>query len=119
MIRDLITNSAPAGDQLTLQLSDPVNEAMQTLRQFLYENVYRSAPVHREFVKAKKILSDLYRHLLDNEADLQCELRSLDMHGCNNRTQPRERLVCDLLASMTDRYAMSFYKRVFFPSSTV
>ena len=119
MIRDLITNSAPAGDQLTLQLSDPVNEAMQTLRQFLYENVYRSAPVHREFVKAKKILSDLYRHLLDNEADLQCELRSMDMHGCNNHTQPRERLVCDLLASMTDRYAMSLYKRVFFPSSTV
>ena len=40
------------------------------------------------------------------------------MHGCNNHTQPRERLVCDLLASMTDRYAMNLYKRVFFPSST-
>ena len=43
----------------------------------------------------------------------------MDMNGCNNRSQPRERLVCDLLASMTDRYAMSLYKRIFFPSPTV
>jgi dGTPase len=119
MIRDLITNSEPAGDKLVLQLSGPVNDAMQALRHFLYENVYRSSRVHREFVKAKKILSDLYGHLLDNETDLQIELRKLDMHGCNNRPQRRERLVCDLLASMTDRYAMSLYKRLFFPSSTV
>jgi len=27
--------------------------------------------------------------------------------------------VCDLLASMTDRYAMSLYKRIFFPSPTI
>jgi dGTPase len=119
MIRDLITNSEPDGEQLRLRLSDPVNGAMQTLRHFLYENVYRSARVHREFVKAKKILSDLYRHLLVNDDDLQSELRKLDMHGCSNQPQPRERLVCDLLASMTDRYAMSLYKRLFFPSSTV
>jgi dGTPase len=119
MIRDLITTSKPTGDQLELQLSDSVNGAMQTLRHFLYDNVYRSAPVHREFVKAKKILSDLYSHLLDNETDLQSELRKLDMHGCSNHSQPRERLVCDLLASMTDRYAMGLYKRLFFPSSTV
>jgi dGTPase len=119
MIRDLIANSEPNGHALVLRLSDPVSEAMQDLRHFLYENVYRSPKVHREFVKAKKILSDLYGHFLDNESDLQNELRTLDMHGCSNHSQPRERLVCDLLASMTDRYAMSLYRRLFFPSSTV
>ena len=119
MIRDLIASSRTANDLLVLQLSTPVDEAMQTLRRFLYDNVYRSERVHREFVKAKKILSDLYRHFLDNEADLQRELLALDMHGCNHRAQPRERLVCDLLASMTDRYAMSLYKRIFFPSPTI
>lgn len=119
MIRDLITSSQPAGDSLDLQLSEPVNDAMQCLRDFLYENVYRSRRVHREFVKAKKILSDLYTHFLGNEIDLQKELLAMEMHGCNNHLQRRERLVCDLLASMTDRYAMSLYKRIFFPSPTI
>ena len=119
MIRDLIGNSQPENGSLVLRLSPPVDEAMQTLRHFLYDNVYRSERVHREFLKAKKILSDLYGHFLAYETDLQSELRTMDMHGCNNRPQPRERLVCDLLASMTDRYAMSLYRRIFFPSQTV
>jgi dGTPase len=119
MIRDLIANSHPTEDDLILQMGVPVNEAMQTLRHFLYENVYRSERVHQEFVKAKKILSDLYAHFLGSEPDLQKELRAMEMHGCNDRSQPRERLVCDLLASMTDRYAMGLYKRIFFPSPTV
>jgi len=119
MIRDLITNSCATDNGLDLQMSGSVNEAMQTLRHFLYENVYRSERVHQEFVKAKKILSDLYAHFLENESDLQKELRSMEMNGCNDRSQPRERLVCDLLASMTDRYAMNLYRRIFFPSPTI
>ncbi len=119
MIRDLITNSEPTGSGLVLQLSAPVDAAMQELRHFLYENVYRSEKVHKEFVKAKKILSDLYAHFLSHPADLDKKLRAMEMHGCNDGHQPPERLVCDLLASMTDRYAMSLYKRLFFPTSTV
>ena len=119
MIRDLITNSHTTENGLDLQMSGSVNEAMQALRHFLYENVYRSERVHQEFVKAKKILSDLYAHFLDNASALQDELDSMDMNGCNDRPQPRERLVCDLLASMTDRYAMNLYKRIFFPSPTI
>jgi len=46
-------------------------------------------------------------------------LHAMEMHGCSDRSQPRERLVCDLLASMTDRYAMGLYKRIFFPSPTI
>jgi dGTPase len=33
--------------------------------------------------------------------------------------QPRERMVCDFIASMTDRYAMNLYKKIFFPSPLV
>ena len=119
MIRDLIASSLPTEEGLILQLSAPVNDAMQALRHFLYDNVYRSEKVHNEFVKAKKILSDLYAHFLNHESDLQKELQAMEMHGCNTPSQPRERLVCDLLASMTDRYAMNLYKSIFFPSPTV
>jgi dGTPase len=119
MIRDLIANSQAAAAAPVIRMSDTVYDAMLVLRQFLYANVYRSQRVHNEFVKAKKILSDLYAHFMGNESALQAELAAMDMDGCNDRRQPREQLVCDLLASMTDRYAMAVYRRIFFPAPVV
>ncbi|MDJ0991430.1 MAG: deoxyguanosinetriphosphate triphosphohydrolase [Desulfobacterales bacterium] len=119
MIRDLIANSEAMTGEPVIRMSDRVYDAMLVLRQFLYENVYRSARVHNEFVKAKKILSDLYSHFMEDEQALQAELAAMDMDGCNDHRQPRERLVCDLLASMTDRYAMAVYRRIFFPAPVV
>jgi len=112
---------------------------MTTLRQFLYDNVYRSKSVHNEFVKAKKILSELYSYFLDNEIMLKKELKGMKMADFiyNNeimlnkelkgmkmadfiyKNQPKERSVCDIIASMTDRYAMNLYSKLFFPSPLV
>ena len=55
MIRDLISASAVRDGELCLQLGDEVYAAMMGLRQFLYENVYRSPNVHKDFEKSKKI----------------------------------------------------------------
>jgi dGTPase len=41
------------------------------------------------------------------------------MLGCNHREQSRERIVCDLIATMTDRNALELYERIFFPSRLV
>ena len=119
MIRDLIANSQAIKGEPVIRMSDEVYDAMLVLRQFLYDNVYRSPRVHNQFVKAKKILSDLYGHFMVDEPALQAELAAMDMGGCNYHRQPRERLVCDLLASMTDRYAMAVYRRLFFPAPVV
>ncbi len=119
MIRDLISSTEACGDGLCLQMSDDVSEAMALLRRFLYDNVYRSPQVHNHFEKAKKILSELYRFFLDNEQMMFENLDELQMAGCNHNNQPRERIVCDLIASMTDRYAMNLYKKLFFPVPVV
>ena len=92
---------------------------MAVLREFLYDNVYRSPLVHNEFVKAKKILSELYAYFLDHAAMLEQELTGMDMGGIYHNGDSRERIVCDFIASMTDRYAMSLYERLFFPSPQV
>jgi dGTPase len=60
-------------------------------------------------------LSELYTFFLDNDAVMLENLAELQMTGCNHDHQPRERVVCDLIASMTDRYAMNLYKKLFFP----
>ncbi len=119
MIRDLISTSAVRDGELCLQLSDEVHGAMMGLRQFLYENVYRSPNVHKDFEKSKKILSELYNYFLGNSALFKQKLSELQMNSINHDAQPQERYVCDFIASMTDRYAMNLYKKLFFPSPLV
>ena len=119
MIRDLVFSSKASGGELHLAMSDEVYDAMTTLRAFLYEHVYRSAKVHQEFIKAKKILSELYAYLLQHETVLAVELTRMGIAGCLYNGQPREQVVCDFIASMTDRYALNLYGKIFFPTPTV
>ncbi len=119
MIRDLVFTSRAVDGELHLAMSDEVFDAMTALRAFLYDNVYRSRRVHREFVKAKKILSELYAYLLSNDAVLDAELDRMGTDGWRHNGDSREQVVCDFIASITDRYAIGLYERIFFPSPTV
>ena len=119
MIRDLISASQVLDGELKLQMSDDVYSAMIELRQFLYENVYRSTRVHKDFEKAKKILSELYSYFLENDRLLEQMLIELKMDKSYNHNHSKERTVCDVIASMTDRSALNLYKKIFFPSPLV
>ncbi len=116
MMTDLIEQSKPLNGELVLTMSEEVSSAMADLRQFLYDNVYRSPVVHNEFIKAKKIMSELFHHFLEDEDALTAELEKMQMPGLDRSDGSRERKVCDLLACMTDRYALSLYARIFFPA---
>jgi len=119
MIRDLIFSSKAIDGELRFSMSPEISEAMAELRKFLYDNVYRSETVHQEFVKARKILSDLFSFFLNHPKSLYEEMGRMGISGCIRPNQSRRRLVCDLLASMTDRYALALYARTFFPNPTV
>lgn len=119
MIRDLVFSSRAKDGELQLDMSAEVFDAMCTLREFLYDNVYRSERVHREFIKAKKILSELYAYLLENLSVLKAELARMGIAGCLDNGESREQVVCDFIASITDRYALDLYRKIFFPSPTV
>ncbi len=116
MIKDLVYSTHVRDGELILQMSDEIYESMTELRHFLYENVYRSPKVHNEFVKAKKILSELYDYFLDNDGMLQKKLKDIGLSKYNNHQFSKERVVCDFIASMTDRYALTLYEKIFFPS---
>lgn len=119
MITDLVFSSDLEKDEPILSMSDKVYGAMTLLRKFLYQNVYRSPKVHGEFVKAKKVLTELYAYFLENGAMLEEEIKKMEMSGIYENCDSKERLVCDLIASMTDRYAMNLYERIFFPTPMV
>ena len=119
MINDLVFSSEVKDGKFALQMTDDIYSAMTRLRKFLYENVYRAPRVHKEFVKAKKVLSELYHYFIENGEQLERELVNMDMADYNHTNPSTSRIVCDFIASMTDRYALNLYRRIFFPSPMV
>ncbi len=116
MISDVIHNSQETEGRLCLKTSGAMHDAMVEMRKFLYMRVYRSAQVHTAFVKAKKILAELYYYFLTHEEQLRNELVALEMDCCHSASEPLERIACDCIASMTDQHALSLYERIFFPA---
>jgi dGTPase len=104
MVRDIIATTLSAG--MRLGLSPEVHQAMLRLRDFLYENVYENEVVKGDFVRARRVVRDLYEYLLGSPETV----RQAEAAGV-----PTERYVCDYIAGMTDRYALDLYQRVFLP----
>ncbi len=108
MVKDVLkVGKETDGEKITL--SEPVMEKTVKLREYLYREVYFGTPVYSNFIKASKILRELYHYFIDHEDEFLTEysLPSLD--------EPLERRVCDFVAGMTDRYAFNFYEKIFLP----
>lgn len=118
MVKDLIYTSRISDGVMHLQVSSQISDVMKELRKFLYNNVYRSDSLHREFIKSKKILSELYTYFLENRNELFRRLENMELQVTDSN-RPIERIACDLIASMTDRYALYLYEKIFFPSPLV
>ena len=119
MVHDIVNHSYEKDGELVISMTDEVFGAMSVLRQFLYDDVYRADKVHREFVKSKKLLSELYAHFLEDHKGLFAELDRRKIGDLNLKEVPIERRVCDLIATLTDRQALDLYSRLFFPAPVV
>ena len=108
MVRDVIkvTEKVEGGE---ISMSQYFMETTEKLRDFLYKEVYFGMVVYSNFIKASKILRELYYYFLDHEEEF------LKESGMSNASEPLERRVCDFIAGMTDRYAFNFYERIFLP----
>jgi dGTPase len=106
MVKDAIRSSA-AGGLERIALSPEVTRAMEDLRAFLFDHVYLNPACKREFLKAEKILGDLYAEVSHRpEAFLKPE----QFPG-----EPLERQIIDFLAGMTDRYAIALFEQLYVP----
>ena len=107
MVRDLIyTTLEQGGARLTM--SPEIMSVITDLRGFLYENVYETHKVHDDFIKAMKVVRELYHYFLENGLPK-------DVAGHHANTSGDHRAVCDFVAGMTDRYALDLYKEIFLP----
>jgi len=92
-----------------IKMSPDILEATNALRNYLYENVYPREEIQDSIIKAKKILKEIYCHLVENPLIILDEVPPADSRD------NIERLVVDFVAGMTDRYALEFYKNHFLP----
>jgi dGTPase len=107
MVKDLIyTPLEEGGARLTM--SPEIMSAISDLRSFLYTNVYETHKVHDDFIKAMKVVRELYQYFLEQGVPK-------DLAGTNNDTKGDHRAVCDFVAGMTDRYALDLYQNIFLP----
>jgi len=107
MVKDLIYTTLDEGGA-RLTMSREIMGAITDLRSFLYKNVYETSKVHDDFIKAMKVVRELYNYFLEN--GLPCEVVGSDLPTIGDH-----RAVCDFVAGMTDRYALDLYKQIFLP----
>ena len=96
-----------------LSYSPGVEEQSQVLKHFLGEHVYRHYKVERMRIKAERYISILFETYRDNPSLLPRKYHAMiEEEGC-------ERVLCDYIAGMTDRYALDEYKKLFEPYERV
>ncbi len=109
-IHDLVTNSYGKND---IMMSEPVAKAMKDLRRFMFENVYTNKNAKSEEAKAEMLMATLYEYYLKHFDKLPLEMKNLvDKNG-----DPKERIVCDYVGAMTDRFAIAMYEELYIPKS--
>jgi dGTPase len=92
----------------------PEVRAMKTaLEEFLRRRVYRHARVARMAAKGSRLLRALFDEFCGTPDQMPAR------YVQRTRTEPLERVVCDYLAGMTDRYAQQEYVRLFQPLTDV
>jgi dGTPase len=94
-----------------VDMEDDVKQATLSLRSFLYERVYRDNDAKTEEVKADRMLEAMFGFYLKHEEELPPFYREL------RQRFGLKQAICDYIASMSDKYAVYAFSRLFIPSS--
>ena len=111
MVKDVVYCTLDS-DLKDIIMSEEMKDITYALRDFLYRNVYEGDESKREFKKARKILYDLYNYYMEHTEEI---FREFPEEMVNDK----ERMVCDFIAGMTDRFAIMMFEQKFMPQPWV
>lgn len=109
-IHDIVMNSTDRDD---ICMSDEIREAFLELRRFMFDNVYQNPSAKGEEGKAERLVENLYQYFMNNESEIPDEYR---IRG-KERGESLDRMVCDYVSSMSDRYAISVFGEIYLPDT--
>ena len=109
-IDNMVNNVLITSDEKDhIRMDDEHWACLNILRDFMFENVYRSKNVKKEedLMMVEKVIRSLYGHFIENPSELPEDFqKNIDRDGTAE-------VVKDFVASMTDRYAITLYRRIF------
>ena len=93
-----------------ISMDEIIYEATMKLRDFLFDHVYFNCFAKTEETKACEMIKQLYNYFYNNTDKIPAENRKYLEQG-----ESVERVVCDYIACMTDRFAVHTFESIFIP----
>lgn len=110
LIHDIIIHSEGQNDIL---MSEKVETAMMELRKFMFRNVYTNPVAKGQEAKAEKMIEQMFEYYVSHLELLPEEYQFM----IHEKGETVNRVVCDYIAGMTDRYAVIKYREIMIPTS--
>ncbi len=110
MIHNIVSNSDNINDII---MSPEIEDAMKQLRKYMFSNVYLNKKAKGQEEQAERLLEQLYEYYLVHLDQLPEEFYS----RMERLQEPPYQVVCDYIAGMTDRYAVTKFKELMIPSA--
>lgn len=108
MIRDIVVNSTGKPE---ICMSPKVETAMDALREFMFDRVYRDGWRDPEEARCDHVIRELFGYYCDHPAEMPAEFVLIGYK------EGIPRAVCDYISCMTDRYATRKFSQLFVPSA--
>jgi len=121
MINDIINNSLNMINKFNIQsindvkshnfflisMSDAIKKECSDIRSFLYENVYNHPKLLKKRSNAENIIFKIFKYYKKNFEKLPKDWL------LKSELEIKERIICDYVSGMTDRYASKLYKSIY------
>ena len=91
-----------------IRLSEPVLDAVETIKEFMFDRVYFNESAKREEPKAQNIVRQLFTHYIEHPEALPDIYRQPPL-----ASDPLARRVCDHVAGFTDRFAIKQFLELY------
>ncbi len=109
-IHDIVEHSR---NQDHITMSDEIGEAMFALRSFMFERLYTNPIAKSEEEKAIAMIRQLYEYYIEHPERMGEEY----YRSILEQNEPKERVVCDYIAGMTDQYSKLKFSEIYIPKS--
>jgi len=106
-------NDVKTVNKILISYSPHAEENTKELKDFLHKNAYQHYKVERMRIKAERYVTLLFQTYRDNPTLLPRKYIE------RMEDESNERVICDYIAGMTDRYALDEYKKLFEPYERV
>ncbi len=98
-----------------VNFSEALTRELRVLKDYLFTHLYRHYRVVRMAEKAQRVVADLFHAFQKNPKMLPTEFHVRIDTG----NEHPERVICDYIAGMTDRFAFDEHRRLFDPHAKV